>query len=203
MSEKCEVFDIIITLVKSFKTLDSNGNPHVISKYENKEIYLWNCKYLLNQVLRNYNVPPERYHITKAAKSLWDSITDENIKNYYYREKVVNKKLKFVEVKEYKGSSKHYNLRKISRNESFIYRDVFHNEHVIPIDMIIDELINLPNPDDYASIEQILNKIHICRMLKEEDRRIPPGCKSARPNNYDEVLRDVYGKAEPIIEVEE
>lgn len=194
-NERCEVFDIIITLTKAFNTLDANGNPHVISKYNKEEKYLWNCKYLLNQVLRNYNVPPERYHVSKAAKELWDSITDDDIKNYYYHEKVVNTKSDSVCVVEYKGSSKSGHERAIKKGEGFVYRDVFHNEHAIPIDTIMNEIIDLAknNALDYASLDKALNKIHICRILKMEDREIKN--KYKRPNSYDEVLKTVYAEA--------
>ena len=201
MSDKCEVFDIIATLVKSFKTPDDNGKPYVVSKYKGKDKYLWNCNYLLNQILRNYDVPPERYHVSKAAKELWDSITDKNIRDYYYHQKVVNEKLDEVEIIEFKGSSKNGTKRTMHKGDSFVYRDVFHNEHVIPISMIIDELVNLPNPDEYDALEKVLDKIHVCRMLKIEDRGIPSIYKNKRPDSFEEVIKEVYEKSEPKIEI--
>ena len=40
--------------------------------------------YLLNQAIRQYIIPEENWHLSKAAKELWDSITSEDIREYNY-----------------------------------------------------------------------------------------------------------------------
>ena len=54
------------------------------------------------------------------------------------------------------------------------YNDVFHDEHIIPLEMIINELKEIKKPDinedTYNQVRKILDKIYICKMLKSEDR---------------------------------
>jgi len=187
MEEKNEVFDTIITFVQSLK----KERDCIESKYKGEESWIWNTSYLLNQIIRQYNVPAERYLLSEKAKAKWDEITDEDITKYYYREKVICKHNN-IEVIEFKGSSKIGVKRPLNENDSFIYRDVFHNEHVVPVEGIIKELLNEDNLT-YERIDAILKKLYICRMLKEEDRNITE--KYHRPNNPKTVIDNIYKKA--------
>ena len=75
--------------------------------------------------------------------------------------------------------------RKVQRGDGFIFRDVFHDEHMIPISLIIDELVSLPNTNE-DSVKAILGNIYICRILKSEDRTLP--IKYKRPFDLQEVI---------------
>ena len=195
--EKCEVLDIIISFIKSFKNSDSNSRPFIYSTYKGGDRWIWNTDYLINQILRQIDVPPERFLISKKAKELWESITSEDIRKYYYQEKVTAEYDGAV-IEEYSGASKTpRNTRTLKKNDSFTYKDVFHHEHMIPIKIIIDELIKLKDDElDYEHVDSILSKIYICRILKSEDRKIKN--KYNRSSNIDEVIRDVYSEIEVI-----
>ena len=197
--EKCEVLDIIISLLKGYKNISSNGDPFLHSRFKENDLYLWNTNYLLNQVIRQYNIPPERYLITKEAKALWDKITDEPITNYYYREEITAK-FDGAFVQEYKGAQKdQYRQRTLQAGDKFIYKDIFHHEHVIPVIVIIRQLKELKDEElDYEHVYPILENMYICRMLKSEDREIKN--KYNRPSDKDEVIKTVYEPAKVYVE---
>jgi len=192
---KCEVLDIIISFVKSYKNKQSKQRPFLYSKYKNKKIYINNTDYILNQILRQISIPQENFLISEQAYDLWREITDEPIEKYSYRERI---KVKYdgAEVFEYKGLSKNpYLKRTLSKGDSFIYNDVFHNEHIIPIKIIIEELLKLHTKHklNYKNIIPIFNNIYICRMLKSEDRNIK--IKYKRYMSKDEIISTIYNEA--------
>lgn len=196
MNNKCEIYDIIISLVKAHKNKTEDGKyEHFIKEeYEGKEMTLWGTAYLLNQFLRQLEIPKERRLVSKKADALWKSLVgDEDINDYYYQTKVTVKN--DGTIKKYSGASKTpYYDGEIKAGQSFIFKDVFHEEHIVPIAVIIDDLVKLDenNKLDYMHIDEVLNKVYICRMLKEEDRQIKERFK--RANNKDVVIRDVYNK---------
>ena len=197
--EKCEVYDILISFIKSCKnSKEGNGHPSIRGEYKGKKTWIWNADYLFNQILRQIDVPPERYLVSEAAQELWDKITDEPISKYYYREKVVATR-EGAEIYEFKGSSKKSEASRILKiGDSFIFNDVFHLEHTIPIKIIIDELTSLNDEKlDYEHVDDILSKMYICRILKSEDRNINQ--KYNRSSVLEEVLVDVYEPAGIII----
>jgi hypothetical protein len=157
-------------------------------------VWIWNIKYLLNQLLRQFDTPKERLHISKEAQKLWQSIMgDEDINKYYYREKVTVKYGGAI-IQEYKGSeSESYSERTLKERDTFIFKDVFHLEHIVPVSIIIKKLTALDETElTYENVDRILSQIHICRMLKKEDRDIKE--KYARPESYDEVIKKIYHK---------
>ena len=77
------------------------------------------------------------------------------------------------------------------KGDSFLYREVFHDEHMITICDIINELLNLEVVSEENVID-ILNKIYVCRMLKEEDRNLKP--KNHRTTDLKYVIEEVYDK---------
>ncbi|MBQ8427252.1 MAG: hypothetical protein IJX16_05790, partial [Clostridia bacterium] len=64
--------------------------------------------------------------------------------------------------------------------------------HIIPLNVIIKKLIELPSLD-YTSVKSVLDKIAICKLLKDEDRNIKQ--KSNRSVNYKEVFYNDYLEA--------
>lgn len=89
-------------------------------------------------------------------------------------------------------NSKDPNLITLTKGESFAYREVFHDEHIIPINVIINELLKLSNLN-YQTVVEILSKISVCKMLKTEDRSI----YNARKRVFDvnEIIETTYLEA--------
>lgn len=73
--------------------------------------------------------------------------------------------------------------------DGFKFGAMFHEDHVIPVSMIFDALVKL-SPADRKSIKHLLNKMHICILLKEEDRKL--GRTKGRSLNYRKTIEDVY-----------
>ena len=195
--EKCEVYDIIISFIKSLKNANDGSKPFIGSIYNKQDKRIHNTDYLINQILRQVGIPKERYLISRKAKELWESISSKDIHDYYYHEKVVAE-FDGAEIQEYSGANKTpKRTRILKKNDSFIYKDVFHNEHMIPIKVIISELTSLNDDElNYENVDSILNKIYICRILKSEDRSIKN--KYKRSSDIEEVIKNVYSDIEVI-----
>lgn len=206
-------FEIIRELVKgicSEKTKDGYEN-YIECEYKGIIRTLWGCKYLLNQVLRQIDVPTSHMFVSKKARELWEDIDprDEegkkiNIKNCYYHEKLLPQN-KETPVFRYSGSNKSpTTTKKEAIGESFIFRDIFHVEHIVPVVMIIDELKNVYKNNGNAitddQINELLGKIYICRMTKEEDRDIQQ--KYKRDLDYRKVKDTVYKNTKSGIPIE-
>lgn len=175
--------DIIITFLKNWHSYNENGTNYEYlgaptDKYNTERINLWAPRYLLGQILRQ--IPVTKKHVSDAAQELWNQLTDEDIWKYNYQDKVQTKN-EDVTVKKYKGASKTPEDKKGKAvGDSFIFREVFHDEHIIPIAVIIDELLDLKDSEIEITPEkvaEIIDKICICRITKEEDRKIKPRYK--------------------------
>ena len=137
MDEKNVVLDIIIEFVKAAKDNDklaitNNGDDYVIN----------NAEYLLNQILRQYYLKDEHYCVSKQAKKLWTSLTSLNINNFYYKELITCENNEPIKVTMYNNNSCNYVEKTLKKGDKFYYRSVFHNEHIIPIKVVIQELKN-------------------------------------------------------------
>lgn len=194
MKNKCEVYDLIISLVKGYKNKTNDGRTeHFIeSSFGDKKIWLCNIQYLLNQVLRQISIPKDRCLVSQKALEKWNSLVgDEDINNYYYRENVKVKNPGIIE--EYKGAKKTPEQpRKVEQGDTFIFRDLFHLEHIVPISVIIEELCKLHDESklNYENVHKVISTIYVCRMLKEEDRNIVE--KHKRPASKGEVIETIY-----------
>ena len=192
-----KVMNIIIPLINAAKFARSNKDlPALIRQSEDTADYaIGNPIYLLGQIIRNIWIPSDHKYITDKAKEKWDQITNNVIDDLSYREKVVCEHNDVI-IKEYIGNSKNGKGRTLNAGDSFIYRDVFHDEHIVPISDIIDKLMDLDEPN-CENVNEILDMICICKMLKEEDRKIYP--KYHRLNeeitNADDVINIIYDKA--------
>jgi hypothetical protein len=144
---------------------------------------------LLDQALRLYQIPDDHYLISEKAKDLWTEITTKPIKDFNYQRPVTYEFKEPLEAKCFTGNGNGFSTRTLKQNDSFPYRDVFHDDHVVPLKIIIQELVNL-DEISYETVLPILNKIYICRMLKEEDRMLKN--KTARANNYLDVIHHLY-----------
>lgn len=184
--EQNRIFDIIINLLIGIK----NNNLLVEKIDSGDELTLTGCSYLLNQTIRQYQIPKDHYYVSQKAFELWSKIRTDSIFEYTYRDTIVKNTNEIVFIDKFRGSEKMpYESTNLVYGNSFIYNDVFTDEHIVTVSNIIDELLALPNYD-YFSIKKILDKIYICKMLKEEDHAIKN--KKNRSTDYREVITDDY-----------
>ncbi|MBR5655766.1 MAG: hypothetical protein IKW98_03650 [Prevotella sp.] len=151
---------------------------------------LGSLRYLLLQSIRQYDIPAVNHHLSQAAHSRWTELTTANIMNYHYRDIVVCDNLsKPVQHALFNGSKKRGTLTTLTKGSKFHFREMFHEDHVIPVSMILDEMIEMQTIN-YASVEELLNKMHICVILKKEDRKI--GRTKGRSLSFQETIKEVY-----------
>jgi len=182
--EKNKVLDIIIEFVNAVKNEDR------IEFEKNDKLYsIFSAKYLLGQIIRQYEIPKNHYYISKEAKAKWETLSNEDIWKYTHRNIVKCSAKREIEIKIFNGNQKEPEVKKIKAGEKFVFNDVFHDEHIIPVNMIIKELKKIEKLS-YSNVEEVLDKIYICRMLKEEDRSIEE--KSKRPFDVKEVIDKIY-----------
>lgn len=145
--------------------------------------------YLLNQAIRQYIIPEENWHLSKAAKELWDSITSEDIRKYNYKQPITCDRAEQTPAKKFVGNNSTGSDVKIKRGDRIPFNKLFSAEHMTPVADIIKELKAL---DDITpeNVKAILDKIHICRVTKEEDRKINP--KSGRDIDIEKIKNDAY-----------
>lgn len=188
--EKNRVLDIIINLLIGIK----QQNRLVEQSCINENIILNECAYLLNQMIRQYQLPPNHYFVSEKAQLLWEQISSDSIFNYSYRDKVTKNTHGDIVIDKFRGSERTpYITTTISQGDKFVFNDVFTDEHIVTVNNIIEELLALAEYD-YASIEKVLNKIYICKMLKSEDHAITR--KKNRPIDYREVIAFDYADAD-------
>lgn len=145
--------------------------------------------YLLNQAIRQYIIPEENWHLSKAAKELWDSITSEDIRKYNYKQPITCDRAEQTPAKKFVGNNSTGSDVKIKRGDRIPFNKLFSAEHMTPVADIIKELKAL---DDITpeNVKAILDKIHICRVTKEEDRKINP--KYGRDIDIEKIKNDAY-----------
>lgn len=175
------VLDILIPFIRA----EQDASHRIESKMNGNPLILHGTGYLLGQMLRQYAIPPERQFISRAAWELWHTLTDENVWQYTYRQTVKCHSTVPVPIQEYRGNERTPKaIRNIGLGETFVFRDVFHDEHMMPISEIIQALIRLPSVT-YESVTEVLSQLCICRILKTEDRSLYP--KYHRPLNRQAV----------------
>lgn len=180
------LIDIIIATLKGKKnygaySASANANPVGFS-------------YLLGQAIRQYIIPSENWHVTEAAACAWFAITGNQynasnggIDKYFYKETFVPAKTANMQVPTFKGTNKTDLISVKINSTPMCFNAIFIAEHTTPISDIIKileeyydtytknknniSLQQLQN-DMHNDVKNILDKIHITRMLKIEDRRI-------------------------------
>lgn len=151
--------------------------------------------YLLNQAIRQYIIPEENWHLSKAAKELWDSITSGDIRKYNYKQPITCDRAEQTPAKKFVGNNSTGSDIKIKRGDRIPFNKLFSAEHMTPVADIIKELKAL---DDITSenVKAILDRIHICRVTKEEDKNIKP--KYGRDIDIESIKRNAY-KDTPLV----
>lgn len=145
--------------------------------------------YLLNQAIRQYIIPEENWHLSKAAKELWDSITSEDIRKYNYKQPITCDRAEQTPTKKFVGNYSTGSNIKIKKGDIIPFNKLFSAEHMTPVADIIKELKAL-NDITPENVKAILDKIHICRVTKEEDRNIKP--KYGRGIDIESIKNDAY-----------
>lgn len=178
-------------IIKSIKIL---LEAFIANKAEDNEVDNGSLSYLLGQLIRQYDIPKEHCHISNNAQALWDSlnVTIGNIEDYHYKMKVTCNPSKPMRVKFYKGAEKEGKLRTITKGSHFEFRKVFHEDHVIPVSLIMKELVEL-NPINEKKIKELLEKMHICVILKDEDRNLRR--TKGRSLDFGKTIETVYKEA--------
>lgn len=147
-------------------------------------------KYLINQTIRAYDIPENNHHLSQRAFDRWNELSTEDIMKKHYKDKVVCDKLTGpVEYVLYTGASKTGTPTSLTKGSEFEFRKMFHEDHVIPVSMIFDEMVKMLVVDK-QSIENLLNGMHMCVLLKKEDRKI--GKTRGRSLDFDKTIEDVY-----------
>ena len=149
---------------------------------------------LLNQTIRQLWIPKDHYIISVAAQKKWNDIAEGNICDYFYQDRVKAKKDLF-DLPYYIGNANEqsgtWNRKK---GQTFSYRSVFHDEHIVPVETIEKDLLKLENPTS-EEVKDILSKIYVCKMLKEEDKKIPQKYNRGS-DDYLEIIKTCYQKIE-------
>ncbi len=177
-----KVLNIFIELINGCKK-----NDVISERFADRDIALTNCNYLLGQMIRNYAIPADHWYISEAAANYWGKITDEPIWRFEYNDQVrLTKNAVLENVGIYSGASKTPTIKTIRRGESIKFNSLFHDEHMIDVKTIIQELKKL-DPLGAPGVEIILDKIRLARILKDEDKRITK--KSGRGMNMDKIMQ--------------
>ena len=147
-------------------------------------------KYIMGQAIRQYRIPDDNWHVSRAASELWKRLTDEDIKDFTYREAVCIKE-DDNELGIYVGNEKDPSKKGVEKGTKIPYNSLFHDEHTIPVSRFVKELLNKGDQVTGPEIEAVLNEIHICKITKEEDRNIVE--KSKREGTFEEIVENIYG----------
>lgn len=162
-----------------------------------REDKICNPKYLLGQIIRQYVLSSGQYYISLRAENLWKSISGKSIWDYTYRQYVKCENDIPVTVFEYTGNqNKPRGKRIISKGDGFVFRDIFHDEHMIPISLAVNRLI-AEKDLNYENVRKVLDSMYICRLLKCEDRELP--VKYKRPYDLQEVIKMYHAAGIEII----
>jgi len=181
----------------NFEAIDNIVNLiSVLQKEESKHPYSIDhggARYLLNQTIRQLWLPTNRMYISNEAEKLFKRLgyNEKEIFTFFYRMRVINKSEEVITVELYKGaSSKPDREQSLKTGESFLFREVFHDDHIIPITHIIDKLFMIKEPNR-DNVYEVLKDIGVCRMLKGEDRKV-----TRTKRTYDEkfIIENLYYK---------
>lgn len=178
------IIDAILCLLKEYKA--EAAKVETVTRKANLD----SLKYLIVHSIRKYDVPARHRHVSKKAYARWVQLSDEDIMTKHYQDRVFCDKLAGIvrQYDLYKGAKKKGARQDVSE-EGFRFREMFHEDHVIPVSLIFNALIAMKTVNR-KSVKELLNKMHICILLKEEDHEL--GRTKNRSLNYQETIRKVY-----------
>ena len=183
------IIDSIMCLLKQYRKEKTNPNPNNAD--------LKSLKYLINQAIREYDIPEENHHLSEAVHERWDELTTRDIREYHYKKKVICDKLTGpVKYELFIGAKKIGKPTVLTKGSEFEFRMMFHEDHVIPVSMIFDKMVEMPVVDK-RSVENLLNGMHMCVILKKEDRKISR--TKGRGPDFNTTIASVYNPAKIIL----
>lgn len=181
------ILQTIYDLLAGYKQMNAKGCKKDIDS----------LRYLLGQSIRQYDVPEENYHISQAAKERWDELSNDCIRNYWYRKQVKCNNLKLAKSYNlYIGSTNAGIPTILNPGETFMFRQMFHEEHTIPVSLILNELTGNPKISTKKDIEELLDSMHISILLKDEDRAINAkfGTTKKRSLIFSDNVKNIYNE---------
>ena len=180
---KCIIASIVV-LLKGYQRLKASSNSN--------KMHISSLKYVLGQTVRAYKVPKQQIFISKAEEKRWNELTNFDINNFDYKQSFKCDQLKqSITCKMYKGSQKDGQNVQINPNDKVCFNDMFHVDHIVPVKLIMDELLKLTQINS-QNVSNILQKMYLCRMLKEEDRLL--GRTAGRTLCYNNNINNIYKK---------
>lgn len=180
MKKNDVVIETILSLVNGYRNM---------SQSDTKD--LDGIRYLIGQTIRAYNVARNQVHISREAWNLWNSLTSADINDFFYRESFDCDRVQAQrKIELYKGAERKPSSSIFVKNcDSLIFRNVFHLDHIVPVSLIEDEILKLSDPTK-EDIKIILDKMHLCRVLKSENTEL--GRTKGRGLDWQENVKNVY-----------
>lgn len=172
----------LVEIIRSALSAINNGYQRT------KNSYGVDYKYLLNQSIRQYVIPSSNLHMTVAADKLWQDLgISGSILLYRYQDAILPKQT-LLSVKTCKGPSKRIELVDVFANQSIPFNLLFIEEHTTPVSDVIKALkaAYSSNPTDQTIVD-VLDKMHITKMLKRENKDILLSSNRICPNDYNKL----------------
>ena len=164
MDDSC-VFNTIKTYIDM---IHNNQNELTINN-----ITLNSPSYMISQLVRH--ISTKHWYISQKASDLWDKLSKDDIWKYAYTNSVNYDFTEPITLPQYVGASKtprsYLNLpqEKKSKNK-FIFREVFHDEHITDIKSIVNKLLSMSDTElTEENVTNLLNGVSIARILKDEN----------------------------------
>lgn len=197
--DKLNSYDILIGLI-----VGCQSNEDFIVGPKSHPCKMIGSRYLLGQSVRQFIVPEHHKCVSEAAQLKWEALKVEYpIFNYWPNNPVYYRNTEPIKIKKFNGAHGNPYVEEevfLGDNKGrFQFKSVFHIEHIITINSIVDDLIKIDLNQDsstiYDEISQILDKVYVCYMLKEEDRSLNKYGKIKRPNKLEDVINGPYREA--------
>ncbi len=181
--------DAIVKSIQSLLTEYKQLSPLSPSYKEDVE----SLRYLLLQSIRQYDIPLSKRHVSERAFNRWNDLTSQCIKDCHYRDKVICDRLTGSKKYDlFKGASGTGCPTTLTTKSTFLFREMFHEDHVIPVSVILEELKKIKNTTiGENDIKALLNEMHLCVLLKEEDRNIGRTC-GRKTIDFPLIISSVY-----------
>lgn len=180
------IIEAILVMLEGYHSCEKNAGANEAC---DKKSY----SYLIFQCIRQYQIPADHYFSSQKAVEKWNELTSENINDFpgfkdtFTCEKVKGNPVHYL---KYTGSKKTGEPAEAKEGDSPIkFNDVFHYDHIVPVSLIFQTIIDLNDPD-YDAVKEILEKMYVCRLLKEEDRKLSR--TKGRTMDFRQVIRDLY-----------
>lgn len=151
-----------------------------------KHSYGVSYRYLLNQCIRQYLVPDSNIHISVGAKRVWQNmgLNLGDIYKYTYQDVIAPQNN--IQVDTCVGTKKKSVITKnIVAGRPIAYNSVFIDEHTTPVKDVTEALkLAFCNNPQQSTIIDILDKMHITKMLKCENANIAKNTNRISAGNY-------------------